>query len=303
MRSDEWQTGLRKSATLGPSRIGGGFSCLKLLSVFILTLATHFVAALDAFAVSLFAVTLDNRIKEFDADSGTVLNAFAPPVDIQVGGGNALAYSGTSLYYTTINSNDIYRLNPSSGQVEQTFPVPAPVGTRVDALGCGYSNFGSTLFALDYEQNRIVLLNPLTGMEMSSYIVPFDAVGGLDYSPVRDSIYVSAGQANRIYEINPNTGAILNSFSVEVTPMLTGIGLIGERLFTAQRNNSPTNFIIERDPVTGAALNSFVSDGGFASALAGDPNVPEPPSLLHFGVAVVGSIFGRRRYGRAIVAG
>src|SRR5439155_3753151 len=138
-------------------------------------------------ADSLFTVTT-NGIKELNPNTGALLNSFAAPYPPQTFGGDGLAFSGTALYYTTIETPTIYVLNPSSGAVLNSFAGPI---LGIDALGYGPSSFGSTLFALDYTANRVYLLNPASGASFTSYVLSFDSVGGIDYDTARGTLFVS----------------------------------------------------------------------------------------------------------------
>ena len=231
-------------------------------------------------AASLFTVTADNgQINEIDADTGTLIRSFATPIAPQSGGGSGLAHSGSALYFSDITTATLYRLDPNTGAVLGTFAHPLeasdPQGASIDALGFGVTSYGPTLFTLNYTVNRVSLLNPLTGSLFSSYVSTLDLVGGMDFHAGRNSLFVS-GDDNMVFELEPSTGTLLNSFSAAIpsSSIQVGVGIVGGRLFTAPQFQLE---ISERDPATGAVLNSIPSPGGPASALAG-AYVPEPSS-------------------------
>ena len=242
---------------------------------------------------SLFSVTAGNsQINEIDADTGTLLNSFAAPITPQGGGGSGLAYSGSHLYFSDITTPTLYRLHPSTGAVLGTFVHPQ--GNSIDALGYGATSYGPTLFTLNYNANRVSLLNPLTGALFASYVSTHNLIGGMDFHAGRNSLFVS-GQGNMVFELNPSTGALLNSFTTGLpsSTIQVGVGIVEGRLFTAfQRGTS----ISERDPATGAIINTFASPGGAVSALAGGA-VPEPASglLLTIGAFLSVALSMRRR--------
>jgi hypothetical protein len=256
--------------------------------VFTRAIVAIFVLALtqSSHADSLFAVTT-NGIKELNPNTGALLNSFPTPIPPSSFGGNGLAYSGAVLYYSTFNFSTIQMLNPATGALLGSLPFG-----NCEALGYGASSFGNTLFALDGMANRLFLINPLSGSPFTSYLVGFDAAGGMDYDTARGSLFV-ADTAGTIREINPNSGALLNTFATGA--FQTGLGFVGGRLFTSAQFGTT---IEERDPLTGAILNSFSSPGGFAGGLAGSP-VPEPAVFALIGVSLAALITTRRhRTGR-----
>lgn len=231
-------------------------------------------------AASLFTVTAGNgQINEIDADTGTLIRSFATPIAPQSGGGSGLAHSGSALYFSDISTMTLYRLDPNTGAVLGTFTHPleasVPRGLAIDALGFGVTSYGPTLFTLNYAINRVSLLNPLTGSLFSSYASTLDLLGGMDFHAGRNSLFVS-GNNNMVFELEPSTGTLLNSFSAGIpsSSFQVGVGIVGGRLFTASQSQQE---ISERDPTTGAILNSIASPGGPVSALAG-AYVPEPSS-------------------------
>ena len=235
---------------------------------------------------NLYSVTTGG-INVINPNTGALLNSFAAPVTPQTAGGSGLAFSGTTLYYSTITSPSIYVINPASGAVSTSFLAPL---TGIDALGYGTSSFGNTLFALDYTGNRLYWLNPIGGVAFKSVTLSFDAVGGIDFNTARGTLYVSDG-TGVIRELNPDDASILNSFTTGT--FQTGLGFVGGRMFTSSQNGT---LIEERNPLTGLVVGSFLSPGGSAGALAGTP-VPEPSafSLLAFGLVALISSLTRKR--------
>lgn len=229
-----------------------------------------------ASGASLFSVTGGNRrINEINADTGDLINSFAAPIQPQEGGGSGLAHSGSALYFSDITTPTIYRIDPATGAVLGTFAHPQ--GGAIDALGFGATSYGATLFTLNYNDNRVSLLNPTTGALLATYVVRNDLIGGMDFHAGRNSLFVS-GTNNTVYELNPTSGALLGSFLLGNSngSFQVGVGIVEGRLFTAPQNIAT---ISERNPTTGALINSFASPGGAVSALAG-AYVPEPSSCM-----------------------
>ena len=236
---------------------------------------------------SLYAIT-GSSIRELNPDTGATLGSFAAPVLPQSGGGSGLAFSGSELFYSSIDNPTIFRLNPTNGAVLGSFARPA-AATGIDALGYGPTNFGQTLFALDYTSNALYLLNPLTGAQYTNFALSFDAIGGIDFNHVTQRIFVSDTNGT-IRQLNPNTAAVLST--ITINPFQYGLGIIGNRLFTTNGNS-----IYERDPNTGAVIATFPNPGtGLIGGLAGGPAVPEPESVMLAAIGAV--IFSCRRMSR-----
>src|SRR5262245_12290060 len=173
---------------------------------------------------SLFSVSYaNNRINEINPKTGALINSYAPPAVAQGGGGEGLALSATTLYYSTIDNSNIFALNPANGAVITSFPHPATATVGIDALAFGPSSFGATLFALDYTNNVLFLLNPANGATFTSYTTAYDAIGGMDFNSVTGQLYIS-DVAGVIRAVNPNTGAVINSFTTG--NFQTGIGFV-----------------------------------------------------------------------------
>ncbi len=260
----------------------------KLSIVAAATCALLLSGVAHAATTSLYAIS-GNSILELNPNTGATLGSFLAPVLPQGSGGSGLAFSGTELFFSSIDNPSIYRLNSTNGAVLGSFAQP-PATSGIDALGYGTTNFGQTLFALDYTGNRLYLLNPLTGAQFTSFLLGFDAVGGMDFNHVTQTLFVSDVNGN-IRQLNPNTAAVLST--LPVTPFQYGIGIVGNRLFTANINT-----IYERNPTTGAILNTFPTLYTTIGGLAGGPPVPEPQSFVLF-VAGTTAFVGRRKWRRS----
>jgi hypothetical protein len=229
---------------------------------------------------SLFGVIgYSQTIMELDPDTGVLRNSFDRPQTPVVNsvGGDALAYSGTDLYYSHISSTEIFRLDPATGAVRSSFAVPPT--SFISGLGYGVTSYGPTLFAMALFR-QIRLYHPISGELHTTLTLDFDFGGALDFNTATGTLYVG-GPAGVVNEVDPTTGAVLNSFDAGARQW--GLGFVGGRLFTGEVERvSPTDpaTIEERDPRTGAVLRSFPSPLSFGSisglaALDGTP-VPEP---------------------------
>ena len=224
----------------------------------------------------LFSVTpATNSINRIDPTSGALLTSYPLPA----GGtdlGHGLALSGDSLYYCSILSPTIYELNADTGALTDADAF-IPNGS-FDGLGVGQSTFGTTLFAMDYAQDRIYLLSPLIDTVVHSYQTSFDAIGGLDYCGSTGELYVSSS-AGVMYALNPSTGAILRS--VSTSAFRPGVAVVGDTLYLSDTSRNISQFSL-----TGTPLGSFTSPNGNATALAGD-SIPEPSGPLVLAAAAI----------------
>jgi hypothetical protein len=164
-----------------------------------------------------------------------------------------------------------------------SFVRPATAG-GIDALGYGSTGFGQTLFALDYTANRLYLLNPLSGAQFTSFLLGFDAIGGIDFNHVTQRVFVSDTNGT-IRQLDPNTAAVLSTMTI--TPFQYGIGIVGNRLYTTNSTS-----IYERNSTTGAIINTFPVTYQLVGALAGGPPVPEPQTVVML-VIGMGAFAGR----------
>jgi outer membrane protein assembly factor BamB len=238
-------------------------------------------------AASLFGTVAGQKlIREFDADSGTLLNSFPfpPGIGFNSVGGDGLAYGGGDLFFASIDlTQKVHRLDPTTGAVRGTI-VP-PVGI-FDALGYGQTTFGPTLFVNSVGFGRIYLLDPLTGAQRMFISPTISPNGGMDFSPTRGTLFVS-GSNGRVYEIEPTTGAVISSFATDGRPY--GIAFVGSRMFVSE--STPTR-VTERDPATGAILHVVTTAG--IGGLAGR-EVPEPTTGLLI-LAGLATLRRRRTY-------
>ena len=125
---------------------------------------------------------------------------------------------------------------------------------------------------------------PATGAFFTSYTMPYDAVGGIDYDTTTNLLW-TADSSGTLRATNPNTGATISSISPG--PQL-GIGFVGGRLFTGVGGT-----ITERNKTTGAVINSFNSVSSQSiGALAG---VPEPSALALLALLAPATSLRRRR--------
>jgi hypothetical protein len=193
-----------------------------------------------------------------------------------------LAFDGTSLYYTRCNDHNIYKVNPSTEALEDTFDVagsfsPACLaydGTRnglwFGALTC--SATGMPIHFWDFSDDSITLeftiplalVNPATGESF----LPFCFCDGLAFNandkdnPNDDEFWFSDDVNNDIGVFRPDGTFVRGYDATTVDPSLkwnSGLAIGGDKLYLG--NNSGGDVFIAdatADPLT--LVSQFVSD-------------------------------------------
>lgn len=141
------------------------------------------------------------RVANVTTGSGYI-NSINPATGAQVGSikappgrGEGMTFDGTDIYYSTIAT--IYRINPTTGAVSSTFPVPG--GGRCRALASDGRNL---LFAGDPFKNEIIVFEK----HSRRIVCRFDAPGkgnyrvdGLAYDGLKKILYIANQSENMIY--------------------------------------------------------------------------------------------------------
>jgi hypothetical protein len=214
-----------------------------------------------------------SEILELDPDTGTVLRTVPTPIDTD-GGGDGLAYGNGRMFFTTIDTNTIYEIDPSDGSVINSFMGPG-TSYGIDALGFD----GQKLYALEYgEEPAIHVLDPDTGASVTTLSPTVVLIGGGTFAGTRNSLFFTGDDESGfsvIFEICATTGAVMNSFAPPAGLFsLYGLGFSSSRntLFLGAYEH---NMIYELDPDDGTIINSFSGPEGAAiSALAADEPRP-----------------------------
>lgn len=244
----------------------------------------------------LFSIqSQSSEIARIDPSTGAILDIFSMPVQA-AGAPDALAYSGTTLYYTSFFLSEILLIDPTTGS--SLGSIDSPGG--IDALAFGTSSFGATLYASS-PLNQVYLLDPTTGAVRGSFTPGTDITGGLAFNGATGTLFASESSGIRpptIHELDAMTGALLNTFTLGLRNSF-GLAFDGDRLFANNVLQQPS--LVEFDPRTGAILNEFPFDG-FPSGLAGAPLSAAPasePTTLSL-VLIGGWLLRRRRAVNAV---
>jgi methionine-rich copper-binding protein CopC len=221
---------------------------------------------------------LQGLIFRVDANSpnggaARVLGVFNAPVPTP--GNVGMGYDGSSLYLIHDNAgadavaDTIYVLDPLTGQQTSSFTVPVSAAGGANISGLGVSD--REIFVSDSETNTIIRLDKrpsgTTGVVISSFTLPFQLAGGIDYDAIHDTLWVSGivAGALQLFELDPRTGALLSGFGAP-GGSISGVGLVdGQPLFA-----DPGSDLIYRLNLSNPlASQSFLSPSPGVSALAG----------------------------------
>ncbi|MBV6506224.1 MAG: hypothetical protein ILNGONEN_01796 [Syntrophorhabdaceae bacterium] len=157
----------------------------------------------------LFASDMgSSTIKRLDPITFAVLDTILTPEPVSIYTGD-IAYDGSSLFFHGSSlfsgTSIVHVLDPVTGQVRQSIPVPA-CGSRSALAHSGSSLFG---VCSDYS---VFELDPVTGLALNNFKPEAIVTGSLTFGGSRGTLfaYVNYSQIN---ELNASTGAMINSFS------------------------------------------------------------------------------------------
>jgi len=144
-------------------------------------------------------------ITELDPETGTLINSFPVP-ESYYGGPEGLAFDGEYLYFVSgFGTNNIYRLNPETGDVISTLVTELPA---IDALG----HSGTFLYAMDYANDVIREIDFDSGVINRTITPGHDIGAGLSFGGSRGTLFAT-NFSGQILEIDLESETIINSFS------------------------------------------------------------------------------------------
>jgi len=210
------------------------------------------------------------------------------PVRITTSGGSSDPADGTILYpalslssrndvafnpvngeVLVTNSGQIFRVNPATGGVIASFPVPGSVNNfggalhitqaAISLLGGTAVPTGSLLVvSQDPSPDRIFALDPVTGAVLASVTTTLNTFPlGVVFHPGRQTIFLLDENQNRLFEVNPADGTLAGSLPTPDDVIFGGLALdpVTGHLWLGPLVN--TNDIVEVDPATGTVLRTF----------------------------------------------
>jgi hypothetical protein len=183
--------------------------------------------------------------------------------------------------------------NGGAARILGVFNAPVPTPGNV---GMGYD--GTNLYlvhdadGLDTDPDRIYVLDPLTGQQITSFAVPVSSAGGanIDGLAVSDSlIYVSDSATDTIFKLDKHPAT---STAVAVGSLHMSFDMVGGIDYDAINDSlwvsgiaSGVPQLFELNPHTGAILSTYASPGGATSIsgvglVDGQPLFSDPASNL-----------------------
>jgi len=236
---------------------------------------------------ALFASDMgSSTIKRLDPITFSVLDTIPAPEPVSIYSGD-IAYDGSSLFFHGSSffsgTSIIYELDPATGQVRQTIPVPA-CGSRSEIAHSGSSLFG---VCQDYS---IFELDPITGLVVNNFSPDATVAGCLTFGGSRGTLFAYVNYS-RISELNASTGAEINSFSIQddFVYSLAYSDRLGV-LFASSSNGN----IYMLNPDNGSIIDSWWARVPFAALCADEYTVPIGANLalgpreINFGRHVLG---------------
>lgn len=217
-----------------------------------------------------FASSTNLGIVEIDSSTGNILNSFTAPLNQGVSDG--LTFDGTNLYYLSgsWDPNTLYSLNPTTGAVEETYPLPSSNFRN----GLAYLN--GLIYILEWSvlNQDITVFDPNTGTVVDTLDIdganpgaPLIS-GGLAGITNPDALLVTTSLTNEVLEINPSTGVITNQFEHNRNGAL-GVATANGQIYLGA-NTSPTLEIYDR---SGFLQNSITIPSSIGIQSLGGDNI------------------------------
>jgi hypothetical protein len=238
--------------------------------------------------------TASNEIYEFDATTGTQINATLPS-------------DGTYAESTLLVGNDLYvsGVVEVGGVQQMTLGVYdattlAPITTTLASFQASEGNFNSegvstgdspassTALAIEgtniymanaaYNGSTVAVYNTLTGTLNSSFVVTDDIMGGMEVA--NGVLYVANSYGGTISTYDADTGALLNSNFIDLAggdPVPFFMTISGNTLYIADQT---ANSVGTYDATTGAIINTnFVTNvNNYDPNYPGDQQFPGDPA-------------------------
>jgi hypothetical protein len=249
-------------------------------------------------------------IESFDSTTGAVLQQFlAPNLTARNDNGRGIAVVGTTLYYTTADSGNIYVTNTITH---------TDLGVLVNTGLNGISNIsedGGKLYVTEYQNNtNIIHLYSLTGTPLGTIALggPFGSTDGRDgFEVANNTLIANRGDAEGPYDKYDLSGNLLQAAFINPAANginnPTGIAFDGTNYFVSDifnnrlgKYDASGNFVgfvnlglPQPQNGNGRLLEDLAVLGNTPGN--GGGGVPEPNTLALLGVGVLGLLGYRRR--------
>jgi hypothetical protein len=166
-------------------------------------------------------------VYRIDLDSGLQLGGFVAPAPDVIGAGSGLASVGDPPKTYLLAPQTLYTVDPTSGAVLQTFPVPG------GALDCAASMFGGVwvlratagateIWDVDPPGAGLLGAYPWAGWGIGAHVDDFEG------TPT-EILFVSDLRSNCLHAIDPETGAEIGGIDLgrhaPIGPYIRGVGI------------------------------------------------------------------------------
>ena len=167
-----------------------------------------------------------------------------------------VTYDGRNVWFAS--GDKLNAMDPSSGKIERSIPVPADAGTAFD---------GQHLFQL--AEDRIQTIDAKTGQVLATIPAPGGG-GDSGLAWAEGTLWVGHYRSRKIHQVDPETGKILRT--IESNRFVTGVTWVDGELWhgtseagesDVRRIDPETGEVLERlDMPPGVGVSGLESDGG-----------------------------------------
>jgi sugar lactone lactonase YvrE len=174
-----------------------------------------------------------------------------------------LAWGGTSLWMVSEQSATLYKLDPFSGAVLASFPLPSHGSGEPNGWGLAWD--GQYWWHGEYGPSQIIYqLDASDASAVHSFSAPSGNCMGLAWDG--SHLWTTVVTIHSIHKLDPADGAVLHTIP-EPAGRCLGLTWGDGTLWTADQDGA---MIYEIDPADGHVLQSFASPGSHPDGLAFD---------------------------------
>lgn len=167
---------------------------------------------------------------------------------------HGVTYDGHHVWFAS--GNELQALDPASGTVARSLPVPGHAGTAFD---------GRYLYQI--AENRIQKLDPESGTVVATIPAPGNG-GDSGLAWAEGSLWVGQYRERKIHQVDPSDGRVLRS--IDSNRFVTGISWVDGDLWHGTWDGEHSQ-LRRIDPRTGEVLEALDMPGGtHVSGLEGD---------------------------------